>query len=132
MKEPDDHIGYLHAGVVDVVLHVDFLPGGAQQADEGVAENGVAQMADVRGLVWIDAGVFYEGMQAAGFEFEACAACYQACARSAIKTGVDVARAGDFESGEAIECAKRGDDLLGDDFGRLAEFAGQFVRDGGG
>ena len=54
----DDHVGNLHAGVVDVVLHVDLVPVRAQQAHEGVAENGVAQVADVRGLVGIDAGVF--------------------------------------------------------------------------
>ena len=53
--EADDDVGDLHAGVVDVVLHVDRIAAEAQQADEGVAENGVAQVADVRGLVGIDA-----------------------------------------------------------------------------
>jgi glycerol-3-phosphate responsive antiterminator len=57
MQKAHHHIGHLHAGVVDVVLHVDLLAGGAQQAHKRVAENGVAQVADVRGLVGIDAGV---------------------------------------------------------------------------
>ena len=61
VEEADDHVGDLNAGVVDVVLHVDLLPGGAQQAHKGVAEDGVAQVADVRGLVGIDAGVLDQG-----------------------------------------------------------------------
>ena len=63
MEEADDHVGDLDAGVVDVVLHVDFLAGGAEQADECVAEDGVAQVADVRGLVGIDAGVLDQCME---------------------------------------------------------------------
>ena len=73
MKEADHDIRNLHAGVVDVVLHVDLLPGGAQQAHEGVAEDGIAQMADVRGLVGIDAGVLHKGMKAVGSGLKACA-----------------------------------------------------------
>ena len=61
MHETDDDVGDLHAGVVDVVLHPDLVAGfvavGAEQALKGVAQNGVAQMADVRGLVGVDAGV---------------------------------------------------------------------------
>ncbi len=57
MQKADDHIGHLHAGVVDVVLHIDLLPGGAQQAHKRVAQDGVAQVPDVRSLVGIDAGV---------------------------------------------------------------------------
>ena len=56
-SKPDHHIGHLHAGVVDVVLHIDLLPRRAQQAHKRVAQNGVAQMPDVRRLVGIDAGV---------------------------------------------------------------------------
>ena len=65
MQKSHHHIRNLHAGVVDVVLHVDFLPGGAQQAHKCVAEDGVAQMADVRGLVGIDAGVLDQSMEPA-------------------------------------------------------------------
>ena len=56
VDEPDDDVGNLNAGVVDVVLHADLVAGfvvvRAQQALKGVAENRVAQVADVRGLVW--------------------------------------------------------------------------------
>ena len=60
LEEADDDVGNLDAGVVDVVLDIDLLAGGAEQADKGVAEDGVAEMADVGGLVGIDAGVLYE------------------------------------------------------------------------
>ena len=63
-NESDHHVGHLHAGVVDVVLHVDGVPGGAQQANKSVAQNGVAQMPDVRRLVGIDAGVLDQNLAA--------------------------------------------------------------------
>ena len=40
-----------------------LLPGGAEQADECVAEDGVAQVADVGGLVGVDAGVLNQYME---------------------------------------------------------------------
>ncbi len=60
MHEPNHDVGYLHARVVDVVLHVDLLACGAEQAHKGVAEDRVAQVAYVRSLVGIDRCVFYE------------------------------------------------------------------------
>ena len=63
MREPHHHIGHLHAGVVDVVLHVHLLPGRAQQPHKGVAQDRVAQVPDVRGLVGIDAGVLDQSVQ---------------------------------------------------------------------
>ena len=39
VQKPDHDVRDLHAGVVDVVLHLDLLPGRAQQAHEGVAQN---------------------------------------------------------------------------------------------
>ena len=64
LDEADNDVGNLHAGVVDVVLDIDGVTGGAQQAHEGIAEDGVAQMADVRGLVGIDAGVLDQNFAA--------------------------------------------------------------------
>jgi hypothetical protein len=132
MQEADHHIGHLHAGVVDVVLHVDFLPGGAQQADEGVAENGVAQVADVRGLVGIDAGVLDKRMQARTWPRQGLLRGNHAHACRAVEARIDVAGAGDFKAGEAFERAQRGDNLLRDDLGRLAQLAGQLEGDGRG
>ena len=54
----------------------------------------------------------------------------------AVEICVDVASAGDFEFGEAGELAEVGDNgvdnFLGDNFWRLAEFAGEFECDGRG
>ena len=58
VHESDHHVRHLHAGVVDVVLDIDRVTRGAQQADKCVAQNRVPQMADVRCLVGIDAGMF--------------------------------------------------------------------------
>ena len=62
MQKSDHDVGDLDAGVVDVVLHVDFVAGGAEKTHKCVAENGVAQMADVRGFVGIDGGMLNERM----------------------------------------------------------------------
>ena len=132
MQKAHHHIGHLHAGVVDVVLHVHLLPGGAQQAHKGVAENGVAQVADVRGLVGIDAGVLHERVNARSSR---CAAGRASTARpartpgGAIEPRVDVSGAGDLESGKAPSRAERRHDLLRDDLGRLAQLARQFKGD---
>ena len=64
MQKPHHHIRHLHAGVVDVVLHIDLLASGAQQAHKCVAKNRIAQVPDVRGLVGIDAGVLHQRMNA--------------------------------------------------------------------
>ena len=66
VHEADDDVGHLDAGVVDVVLNVDLMAGGAEHADEGVAEDGVAQVADVRGLVGVDAGVLDQDVVSGG------------------------------------------------------------------
>ena len=58
VREAEDDVRDLHAGVVDVVLHFDAAAGVAQAArHERVAKHGVAQVADVRGFIGIDAGV---------------------------------------------------------------------------
>jgi hypothetical protein len=82
MRESHHYVGDLHAGVIDVVLDIDFPAGVTQQTDEGIAEDGVAQVADVGGLVGIDAGVldqnFPAGMSAGGCRSAASAAAIQA------------------------------------------------------
>ena len=66
MCQSNDDIGDLDPGVVDVVLHIDLLAGGSEQTHKGVAENGIAQVADMRGLVRIDTGVLDQRVDAAG------------------------------------------------------------------
>ena len=65
MAEGDDDVGDLHAGVVDVVLRLDAVAEPLQAADEGVAHDGVAEVADVRGLVRIDVRVLDDDALAA-------------------------------------------------------------------
>ena len=57
LLKADHHVGDLHAGVVDVVLHFDRVAAELQRAHQRVAERGVAKVADVRRLVRIDGGV---------------------------------------------------------------------------
>src|ERR1700744_4763252 len=101
MEKTDHYIPDLHAGVVNVILYVDFLLGGAKQADESISKDGVAEMADVSGFVGVDAGVFDEGMDAGGgtdaLGIEECAD-----GSGAVEVSVDVTGAGDFKAGKAL------------------------------
>ena len=58
--------------------------------------------------------------------------CDHARCRGAIEARIDVARAGDFEAGEAFDGTERGDDFLRDDLGRLAQSARELQGDGRG
>ena len=60
MDKSDDDIRDLDAGVVDIVLHFDAAPGAAKHPHQRIAQRGVAQVADMRGLVRIDIGVFHD------------------------------------------------------------------------
>ena len=57
VQEAHHDVGHLDAGVVDVVLDSHVEAAVAQQPHEGVAEAGVPEVADVRGLVRVDARV---------------------------------------------------------------------------
>jgi len=94
VQKSDNHVGHLHAGVVDIVLHVHLLPGGAQQANECIAKNRIAQVADVRCFVGIDAGVLNERMNARGSLRPGFGACQLAHAGCAVEPCVDVTSSG--------------------------------------
>ena len=53
-SETRPHVGHLHAGVVDIVLHFHRIAARAQHAHESIAQHGIAQMPDMRGFVRID------------------------------------------------------------------------------
>src|SRR5437588_392036 len=57
MHEPNDNVGDLDTRIIDIVLHLDAFAGGFQDAHKGIAEHGVANVADVRSFVWVDAGM---------------------------------------------------------------------------
>ncbi len=71
VQKADNDVRNLHAGIVDIVLYIHFPAGKTQQANEGVAQDGIAQVADMRGLVGINAGMLNQnlpgGLSAAGF-----------------------------------------------------------------
>ena len=83
VQEADHHVRHLDARVVDVVLHADLAPALAQHAHEGVAQDGVAQVADVGGLVGVDARVLHHHVPA-----------HAGCSRPPHELGVEVAREG--------------------------------------
>ena len=130
MQESDDHIGDLHAGVVDVVLHIHFSAGETQQADEGIAQDGIAQVADVRRLVGIDAGVLDQNFAARHFDFGLSIGGQSGGQGRTIDPGIDIARAGEFEFLEAFDRTESGDDFLRDFARGLAELLGEFKSQG--
>ncbi len=62
LSEANHYIGHLHAGVVDVILNVDFPARKTQEPNECIPENCIAQMSNVRGLVGIDARVLDQNL----------------------------------------------------------------------
>ncbi len=127
VDEADDDVGYLNAGVVDVVLYADLVAGlvgvGAEEALEGVAEDGVAEVADVGGLVGVDAGVLDEA-EAGTADVGVLVGGDAADGGGAVEADVEVAGAGDFDGGDAFE--------LGRPIKRGGEFGGEFGGDGAG
>ncbi len=123
--EPDDDVGDLHAGVVDVVLDLDRRAQEPQQPPDGVAEDRIAQVADVGGLVRIDRGVLDDRLRPAGRGGRRRLAEVAAQERGAIEEDVDVPAADRLDARHAGDGRERGDDLLRDGAGRLAERARQ-------
>ncbi len=130
MVEAHHHVGHLYTGVVDVVLHLDFAAGGAEHAHEGVAQNRVAHMPDVRGLVRVDVGVLDDdlaggcggGLHVAGEQSRT--------VRRSIQAQVDVAVAGDLRARDALDGRHFGQNLGGDHTRRFTKLASQ--REGRG
>ena len=126
--EADHHISDLDPGVVDVVLHVHPLPGGPQQAHKGVAQDGVAQVTDVRSLIGVDAGVLDQRMKMALF-FGGIVAGDLSRGRLAVKLAVDVAGAGYGKRCETLQRHQIGNQFPGDRARRSLEPAGQLKGD---
>src|SRR5205823_13056240 len=56
-QESHNNIRHLDRGVVDVILNIHLPAGESQQPHKSVAQDGIAQMSDVRSFVWVDAGM---------------------------------------------------------------------------
>ena len=113
------------------------MAGGAQQPDEGIAENGIAQMPDVRRLVGIDAGVFDQNLAAdVGRAFAIVARDFRLRVAAgqrlrsviALQARVDIAGARHFKPLEAIRQRHFRRNLFGDLARRLAQTLGQLER----
>ena len=139
MQESNHHVGNLHSGVVDVVLHVHFPARKAQQADEGIAKNGVAQVPDMRCFIGIDAGMFDEHFAGGNIRGRR-----SICGRTASErkiggerrgqlgaayANVDVPAAGHFKLLKAGNRADPGDDLFGNLARRFAKLPRKFESD---
>ena len=124
MSQTDHDIGNLDPGVVNVVLHVDMLPGGAQQTHKGVAQDRVAQMTDVRSLVGIDAGVLDQGMKMA-LLVRSIVAGDLPCGRMAVQLAIDITCAGHGKGSEALQRHQLRDQFPGDRARRPFQTAGQ-------
>jgi hypothetical protein len=137
VHKADDDVGDLNAGVVDVILDADLVAGlvvvGAEQALEGVAENGVAQVANVGGLVGVDAGVLDQA-KAGTANVGVAVGGDGAHGGGAVEADVEVAGAGDLDTGDAWDLIERGIQLGGefdrDRTGGFAQALGEFKRDG--
>jgi hypothetical protein len=131
LGEADDHVGHLHAGVVDVVLHLHGHAAEAQHPHERVAQRGVAQVPDVRGLVRVDRRVLDDRL-AAGASFEPRGRRRiepRLEERPAVEVGVDVPAGHRLDAGEAGDGGEGRGDFLRDDARRLAQAARQLERD---
>ncbi len=137
IDQADDDVCDLDAGVVDVVLHADFVAGfegvGAEETLEGVAEDGVAKVADVGSLVGIDAGVLDEA-EAGATDVGVLVGGDAANGGGAVETDVEVSGTCDFDAGDAFECWKGRGEFGGefgcDGAGGFAEALGEFKGDG--
>ena len=105
MCEADNHVGDLYSGVVDIVLNVDFVPGVAQQSNESVPENSVAQVSDVRGLIRVDAGVLDQNLAGMRF-FGRLLIGGQGCRHPrAVNLYIQITRRCDLKFGDAFEAS---------------------------
>jgi len=98
----------------------------AEHADERVTEDRVAEMADVGGLVRVDVGVLDDDLAGTGVIASCLIAGEEAVAVvGAIEAHVDIAVAGDLESGDAGDGSEFIDHLLRDVAWGLLQLAGQ-------
>ena len=129
VMEAHHHVGHLDAGVVDVVLHFHAVAAGAQHAHEGIAEGGVAQVADVRRLVGVDVGVLDDDLAANGRGRRGALVRQQRRREgAAVEPQVDVAVAGNLHARHAIDGRHFVHQFLSDLPGGLAQGLGELER----
>ena len=128
--EADDDVRHLDAGVVDVVLDLHRDAAEAEDADQRVAERGVAQVADVRRLVRVDRRVLDDRLAGARARCgRRPGARRSSRKRRPLEKDIQVAVGRGGDPGNAFERAERAGNLLGDRAWRLAQAARQLERD---
>ncbi len=132
LLEADDHVGDLHARVIDVVLHFHRHASEAQDADERIAQRRIAQVADVRRLVRVDRRVLDDGLaRVVGGPRRRCAGRdARAQERRAIQVAVQVAVRRRFDTRDAFDLAQGAREVLRDRLWRLAQAPRQLEGDG--
>ena len=130
MMEARDNVGHLDSGVIDVILHFDVGEPLAQHADERVAQDSVAQVADVCRFVGIDVGVFNDDLaicsrlQRGGFVEQGSGIV------GAVESNINVAVAGDFKLRDSRNVLDFGSKLFGDLSGCTLQLASKLESDG--
>ena len=84
-------------GVVDVILNIHLPAGESQQPHKSVAQDGIAQMSDVRSFVWVDAGMLDENFTGGSLRPGLHIRCQRFSEFGAIHPRVDVARSCQFQ-----------------------------------
>ena len=126
--QPDDNVRYLNAGVVDVILDVDPLSGSTQQPHEGIAQYGVAYVANVRRLIGVDAGVLDQGMEVALLLVKVTLGNLLR-SRLAVELAVDITSTRHGEGSKTLQRQQFADQLGGNLTRRSLEAASQLERD---
>ena len=124
-----DDVGYLDAGVIDVVLHFDLAAAVAEHADESVAQDGVTQVADVGGFVGVDVGVFDDDFATRRRgRFPALLSQKLFGIFGAVETDIDISVARDLKRGYAGHVGKAAGEFFGNLLGRTLELARELER----
>ena len=129
LPEPDDQVGNLDSGVVDIVLRLDPPAEPLEKPDQGIAEDGVAEMADVRGFIGVDVGVFDDDLALVGRWRGRCARQLGAQKCVAIEESVEVTGPRDLDAFDPASGHKRRGDRGGDVARRPFQYPGEFETD---
>ena len=127
----DQDVGDLDARVVDVVLHLHPVAEEPQGARQAVAQNGIAEVADVGRLVRVDVGVLDQDRVARGGRGRRAQLSRQAAGRgAAIEVQVEVPRATGLDARHARQRREGGRKFLGDGPRRAAQPPGELEGHG--
>ncbi len=135
VEEAEDYVSDLHASIVDVILDFDAAARVAQQPREGVTQDRVADVSNVRGFVRIDAGVLDDGLGGVRDGRGGFVSGFFACGAKkvgAVEKEIQVASAGHFDARDSLDRLQRVGDLLRQRAGRLPHLLGEFEAQRGG